>query len=79
MEDVATKVEALEALLEVNIKLEGQRDLIDDALRIAVEGDATIHDALPIALARKLKLPLATKDKPQHEAAIRSGVPSILL
>nr|MEB3859853.1 type II toxin-antitoxin system VapC family toxin [Desulfurococcales archaeon] len=51
------------------VKIVRHEPLLPEALKVAVEEDITIYDALFIVLARKLSYPLATADKRQAEVA----------
>nr|BAJ49188.1 conserved hypothetical protein [Candidatus Caldarchaeum subterraneum] len=75
-EDARKKAEALEKLITVNVKTFGQEDILIESF--AYKEKLTIYDSLFIVLARKLKLPLATKDRRQHEVALLAGVPASL-
>lgn len=77
-EDARKKAEALEKLITVNVKTFGQEDILIESFELAYKEKLTIYDSLFIVLARKLKLPLATKDRRQHEVALLAGVPASL-
>ncbi|MDJ0271435.1 MAG: type II toxin-antitoxin system VapC family toxin [Candidatus Caldarchaeum sp.] len=77
-EDAQKKAEALEKLITINVKTFNQEDILMESFELAYKEKLTIYDSLFIVLARKLKLPLATKDRRQHEVALLAGVPASL-
>lgn len=64
-------------LADTNVKMYPQRDLIEDAFRIASENNVTIYDTLYLALAKKLGATLLSKDAKQIEVAKRVGVKTV--
>jgi len=78
--DARAKFMALLKLSEGNLRLVRNGELFQHALAIALgEARLSVYDGLFIALAKKMFLPLYTRDKLQHEAALQQAVPSTLL
>jgi predicted nucleic acid-binding protein len=59
------------------VKLLDQTQLLPDALRIAAAKRITVYDALFIAAAKKMGLPLATADKLQAEVSREAGIEAV--
>ncbi|MGQ9641634.1 MAG: type II toxin-antitoxin system VapC family toxin [Candidatus Bathycorpusculaceae bacterium] len=74
LEDMKKSFEALLSLLGVNVKTVGQEGLLREAFDIALKQDTTIYDALYIALARKNKAELISRDEKQAKKAEEAGV-----
>ena len=71
--------EVMRSFLESGIvKVEGQGQLLEEALSVAVRRKMTVYDSMFIALAKKRGLPLLTSDKEQAKAAEEEGVKTIL-
>lgn len=63
-------IKVVEKLMEYSFfKIEKQNEYMLSAFKIASKRKITIYDALFIALAKKLNLPLITSDKKQAEIA----------
>lgn len=77
------KEDALRLILDLAsgdiIKLEDQSKYLEDAFDIAVRWKITIYDALFVALARGMRLELATCDERQGGVARGEGVKARLL
>ena len=56
-------IAALDDLRRINVRLVSQEDLLDDALRLAVEINITVYDALYCALARRENAEIITEDR----------------
>jgi len=67
-------VKALIKLWKSNIKIVEQEDMLEEAFKIAVKNNLTIYDAVYIALSRKLKTTLITRDRRQAESARNEGI-----
>jgi len=67
-------VKALMELLKSNIKIVEQEDVLEEAFQIAMRNNLTIYDAVYIALSRKLKTTLITRDRRQAESARNEGI-----
>jgi predicted nucleic acid-binding protein len=61
------------------VRVEGQDQLLEEALSVAVRRKITIYDSIFIALAKRKGLSLLTSDRRQAEAAIEEGVKVVLL
>lgn len=72
--------EVVRSFLESGIvKVEGQGQLLEEALSVAVRRKMTVYDSMFIVLAKRRGLPLLTSDRGQAEAAREEGVETILL
>jgi predicted nucleic acid-binding protein len=60
------------------VRVEGQDQLFEEALSVAVRRRITVYDSIFIALAKRRGLPLLTSDGRQAEAAEKEGVKTIL-
>ncbi len=60
VEDIIT---AHDDLRRINVRLVRQDDLLDDALRLAVDIGVTVYDALYCALARREDVEIITEDR----------------
>ncbi len=56
------------------LKLADQRELIEEAFKIAIRRKITLYDSLFIALAKAMDIPLLTSDERQSKAASEEGV-----
>ncbi|MEM2902238.1 MAG: type II toxin-antitoxin system VapC family toxin [Candidatus Bathyarchaeia archaeon] len=56
------------------VKTHSQNDLIPEAFKTATKHETTIHDAIYIELAKRLKTELITSDRRQAEIAVKEGV-----
>lgn len=56
------------------LRLADQRELIEEAFKIALRRKITLYDSLFIALARAMDIPLLTSDERQAKAASEEGV-----
>ncbi len=54
---------AIDDLRGINIRLVPQEDLLEDALRLALDTNITVYDALYCALARREDAELITEDR----------------
>jgi len=79
LEEAGRAFEALNSLLNVNVKIEGQEALLREAFDIALKHEVTIYDALYIALARKRKVELISRDERQVKVAREVGVGVLLI
>ena len=79
LEEAGRVFEALNSLLNVNVKIEGQEALLREAFDIALKYEATIYDALYIALARKRKVELISRDERQVKVAREVGVRTLFI
>jgi len=79
LEEAGRVFEALNSLLNVNVKIEGQEALLREAFDIALKHEATIYDALYIALARKRKVELISRDERQVKVAREVGVRTLFI
>ena len=68
---------ALEILAEGVIRMFEQRDLLVPSYSISRSQSITIYDAIYIALAKKLRVKLLTRDERQAEAAENLGVGTV--
>ncbi len=73
------KFRVLEKLLEGNLMIARQDDLLPLAFEMALGSSLSVYDYLFIVLAKTRLLPLSTRDKSQHQEALRQGVPSKIL
>lgn len=71
IEDV---IAALNNLRGINISLVPQEDLLDDALRLAVEINITVYDALYCALARRENAEIITEDRRLRNALDQTNI-----
>jgi predicted nucleic acid-binding protein len=60
------------------VRVEGQDQLLEEALSVAIRRKITIYDSIFIALAKRKGLSLLTSDRRQAEAAIEEGVKVVL-
>ncbi len=67
--DAIKRFEILIKLIKNVIQLINEIDLIEEAMKIAMENKITIYDSLYIALAFKKKIPLLTIDNTQAKIA----------
>jgi len=67
--DAIKRFEILIKLMKNVIQLINEIDLIEEAMKIAMENKITIYDSLYIALAFKKKIPLLTIDNTQAKIA----------
>ncbi len=74
IEEAIKAFEALNSLLNINIKIEDQEALIGESFDIALKGEVSIYDALYIALARKHKAELISRDERQVKVAKEFGI-----
>jgi len=72
--DILRDLKSLKSLTPVD-----QNRYIEESLKIAVVNGITVYDALFIALAKELKMVLATCDRKQAEAAFKSEVKAMLV
>ena len=78
--DEALALNAFKAFLEfLPIAILDEREVFEDALRLALKHDLTLYDSLFIARAIKDKAILITSDKKQAEAAELEGIEVILI
>jgi predicted nucleic acid-binding protein len=68
-EDADKAVGVLLNLLESNIRLHDEEDLVHSAFQIAADHGLTTYDSVYLALAKKLRGSLASRDKKQVEVA----------
>jgi len=61
------------------IKILNQEEFLGEGLRLAVEQRITLYDALFIAAARRLRLPLLTADRLQARAARKVGAEVVVV
>lgn len=73
-EEYSVMIKATEILTKVNIEIEDQNEILEEATKIAKKKDTTIYDALYIALAKKHGCKLLTLDKQQEKIASQIGV-----
>lgn len=74
-ETASKAIGAMRGLVETsNIKLYPEKDLIEDAFRIAATHNLTVYDSLFLTLAQKLEGSLVSKDARQTEAAAKLGI-----
>ena len=59
-EDIINAVKAVEAL---NLALIDEHEVLDEAIKIAFKYEITVHDAIYVALSRKLNSRLVTYDE----------------
>ena len=76
VEDV---VGQLDRLREVNIRLVPQADLLEDALRLALDMNVTVYDSLYCALARRENAELITEDRRLRNALDLTDIRSLTL
>ena len=67
-------VAAARLLSQSNIMMHPQSDLLDAALDLAAAHGISVYDAVYLALAKSLGLPLFTLDKRQASAAKKARV-----
>jgi len=70
---------ALKLILAGVVEVYPELELLEEAYSIALATSLTIYDSLYIALARRVRGRLATRDRRQYEAAKRLGVDAILV
>ncbi|MBS7612226.1 type II toxin-antitoxin system VapC family toxin [Candidatus Bathyarchaeota archaeon] len=73
-EDAVKRFEILMETVGNVIELVSEVDLIREAMKIAMENNITLYDALYVALALKMRIPLLTMDKGQAETAKKYGL-----
>ncbi len=71
VEDV---MERLDRLRRINIRLVSQADLLKDALRLALDINITVYDALYCALAQRENAELITEDRRLRNALDRTDI-----
>lgn len=76
IEDV---IAALNNLRGINIRLVPQEDLLDDALRLAVDINITVYDALYCALAQRENAGIITEDRRLRNALDRTSIQYLTL
>ncbi len=76
IEDV---VAAYNDLLRINVHLVPQADLLEDALRLALDINITVYDALYCALARRENAELITEDRRLRNALDLTDIRSLTL
>lgn len=64
----------LESMIGINIVLEPENKYIEKALKIALDHNITVYDALYLALAIKKNLPILTFDEKQSKTAQELGI-----
>ncbi len=67
-------MERLDRLRRINIRLVSQTDLLDDALRIALNIEITVYDALYCALARRENAEIITEDRRLRNALDQTNI-----
>ena len=71
IEDVT---ERLDRLRRINIRLVPQADLLNDALRLALDMNITVYDALYCALARRENAEIITEDRRLRNALDQTDI-----
>jgi predicted nucleic acid-binding protein len=72
-------LQALKEIVEKVIKIEGELNYIDEAVKIAFNRNITIYDSLYIAMAKIKGLNLLTMDENQANAAKAENIIAIIL
>lgn len=72
-------IAALNDLRGINIRLVPQEDVLEDALRLAVEINITVYDALYCALARRENAEIITEDRRLRNSLDRTDIPYLTL
>ncbi len=72
-------LQALKEIVEKVIKIEGELNYIDEAVKIAFNRNITIYDSLYIAMAKIKGLNLLTMDENQANAAKAENIIVIIL
>lgn len=67
-------IAALNDLRGINIRLVPQEDLLDDALRLAVDINITVYDALYCALAQRENAGIITEDRRLRNALDQTNI-----
>ena len=67
-------IAALNNLRGINIRLVPQEDLLEDALRLALNMNITVYDALYCALAQRENAELITEDRRLRNALDRTDI-----
>jgi predicted nucleic acid-binding protein len=79
IEESKTILNALKEIVEKVVKIEGEHEYIDEAIKIAFNRDITIYDSLYIAMAKVKGLNLLTIDETQANAAEAENIATIIL
>ena len=67
-------IDALDDLLGINIRLVPQEDLLEDALKLALDMEITVYDALYCALAQRESAEIITEDRRLRNALDQTDI-----
>lgn len=73
-EQASAAIERLGAVNETGVRFVPHKELLSPAIAIAQECGIAAYDSIYLALARQEGVPLATRDRPQAEAALRLAI-----
>ena len=78
-EEVKIILQALWEIVEKAVRVEGELNYIDEAIRITFSRNITVYDSLYIAMAKMKGLNLLTADEAQAKAAMAENITAIIL
>lgn len=78
-EEVDAVLHALRTLLGRALKVEGEGEYLEDAIKVAMEKGITVYDAIYIVFSKDKNLRLITADRSQARAASEEGIKVILV
>ncbi|GBC71305.1 hypothetical protein HRbin02_01085 [Candidatus Calditenuaceae archaeon HR02] len=73
-EEVDAALKALKALMGRALKVEGEGEYVEEAIKVAMERGITVYDAIYIVFSKGRNLKLITADGSQARAASEEGV-----
>ena len=79
LEEAKIILQALKEVMEKAVKIEGELNYVDEAVKIAFSRNITIYDSLYIAMAKMKGLNLLTMDETQANVAATENIVAIIL
>lgn len=79
LEEAKIILQALKEIVEKTVKIEGELNYVDEAVKIAFSRNITVYDSLYIAMAKMKGLNLLTIDETQADVATAENIVAIIL